>query len=230
MKKKVVVLTGAGMSAESGIATFRDSGGLWEGVDVMEVASVEGWYRNPEKVLQFYNERRKQLKMAEPNAGHRALRELEKNYEVVIITQNVDDLHERAGSSNIIHLHGELTRARPVGADHPVRDIGYSEIHLGDTDEQGRQLRPNIVWFGEMVPMMDVAAAEVVDCDFFLVIGTSLAVYPAAGLVDLVPEGRPVYVIDRKKPEFRFADGVTYIAKSAVSGTPELVSKLLDLE
>jgi len=226
-KEKLVVLTGAGMSADSGIATFRDSGGLWENVDVMEVASIEGWYRNPDNVQQFYNERRKQLKNAEPNEGHLALVELEKHFDIVIITQNIDDLHERAGSSHIIHLHGELTKARPVDADEPVIDIGYSDINQGDCDEQGRQLRPNIVWFGEMVPMMEVAAQHVSECDRFLVIGTSLVVYPAAGLVDLAPPGTPVYVVDPQRPDFRFNDDVTFIQETAAAGTPKLVEKLI---
>jgi len=227
-KKKLVVLTGAGISEESGISTFRDSGGLWEGVDMMEVASIEGWYRDPEKMLTFYNDRRRQLPEVAPNAGHHALVDLEKAYDVIVITQNVDDLHERAGSKNVIHLHGELTKARPADADEPVIDIGYSDITMGDTDEKGRQLRPHIVWFGELVPMMDEAANHVTTCDLFLVIGTSLAVYPAAGLVDLVPHGKPVYVIDRVRPDYRFMSDITFIQKSAASGTPELVKQLLN--
>ncbi|MBP3193587.1 SIR2 family NAD-dependent protein deacylase [Natronogracilivirga saccharolytica] len=226
-KEKAVALTGAGMSADSGITTFRDSGGLWEGVDVMEVASIEGWNRDPEKVLEFYNSRRRQLKEVQPNAGHLALKQLEKYYDVTIVTQNVDDLHERAGSSRIIHLHGELTKARPVNADGPVKDIGYDDIKPGDKDSEGRQLRPNIVWFGEMVPMMETAAREVARCDILLVIGTSLAVYPAAGLVDLTQPGTPVYVIDPKQPEFRFQSNVTFIQKTAAEGTPELVQDLI---
>lgn len=227
-KEKLVVLTGAGMSADSGIATFRGTGGLWEGVDIMEVASVEGWNRDPEKVLEFYNTRRRELKDAQPNEGHRALVDLEDKYDVTIITQNVDNLHERAGSSKVIHMHGELTKARPENADEPVFDIGYSDINMGDCDEKGRQYRPHIVWFGEMVPMMDVAVHHVSSCDILLIIGTSLAVYPAAGLVDLAPWDTPVYVIDPKKPGYRFISNISFIQDSASSGTPRLVRELLE--
>ncbi len=227
-KEKLVVLTGAGISAESGITTFRDSGGLWEGFDVMEVASIEGWYQDPEKVLEFYNNRRRHLEHAQPNEGHYALVELEKSYDVVVITQNVDDLHERAGSSRVIHLHGELTKAKPDNAEAPIWDIGYRDLHLGDCDEKGRQLRPHVVWFGEMVPMMELAALEVATCSKLLIIGTSLVVYPAAGLVDLVPEHAPVYVIDPVVPEYRFPSNVHFIHKSASKGTPVLVEKLLN--
>ncbi len=227
-KKKLVVLTGAGMSADSGIRTFRDSGGLWEGADVMEVASIEGWHQNPEKVLDFYNERRKQLAEAAPNEGHKALVALEEKYDVTIVTQNVDDLHERAGSHRVIHLHGELTKVRPEYNEHPVLDIGYSEIHMGDTDERGEQLRPNIVWFGEMVPMMDVAIKYVSECDVMVIIGTSLVVYPAAGLVELIPSGNPIYVIDKTRPEYRFPPNMRFIQHGAATGTPKLVEKLLN--
>lgn len=227
MKEKVVVLTGAGISAESGIATFRGSGGLWEGVDVMEVASVEGWLENPQKVLNFYNLRRKQLKDAQPNDGHKALVRLENFYDVTIITQNVDNLHERAGSQNVIHLHGELTKARPDGSDGPIWDIGYSEIDYGQCDEKGRQLRPHIVWFGEMVPMMEVAASHVARADIVMIIGTSLAVYPAAGLVDLAPYGVPVYVIDPQKPSYHFQSNIKFIQEGAVAGTPKVVEQLI---
>lgn len=226
-KEKIVVLTGAGMSAESGISTFRDSDGLWQGVDVMSLASIEGWHRNPEKVLGFYNARRRQLAQVQPNAGHRALVDLEKEFDVVIITQNVDDLHERAGSGNVMHLHGELTKARAVDDEASVRDIGYSDIHPGDCDERGRQLRPHIVWFGETVPMIAAAAQEVSQSDIVIVIGTSLVVYPAAALVDVVPPGKPVYVIDRKRPDFRFRAGITFIQQTAAAGVPELAEKLL---
>jgi NAD-dependent deacetylase len=227
-KEKLVVLTGAGISAESGITTFRDSGGLWEGFDVMEVASIEGWYQDPEKVLEFYNARRRHLKHAQPNEGHKALVALEEKYDVVVITQNVDDLHERAGSKRVIHLHGELTKARPENSNEPVWDIGYRDIRLGDCDEKGSQLRPHIVWFGEMVPMMEFAALEVATCSKLLIIGTSLVVYPAAGLVDLVPEYAPVYVIDPVVPEYRFPSNVHFVHESAVKGTPKLVRNLLN--
>lgn len=226
-KEKLVVLTGAGISAESGITTFRDSGGLWEGFDVMEVASIEGWYQDPEKVLSFYNARRRHLKSAQPNEGHKSLVDLEEKYDVVIITQNVDDLHERAGSRRVIHLHGELTKARPESASEPIWDIGYRDIVLGECDERGAQLRPHIVWFGEMVPMMEFAALEVATCSKLLIIGTSLVVYPAAGLVDLVPEYAPIYVIDPVVPDYRFSSNVHFVHESAAKGTPKLVNKLL---
>lgn len=227
-RKKIAVLTGAGMSADSGIATFRDSGGLWEGADVMEVASVDGWYQNPEKVLEFYNQRRRQLEKANPNAGHRALADLETVYDVTVITQNVDNLHERGGSSDIIHLHGELTKVRPDEEEGPVMEIGYADVHMGDTDEKGRQFRPHIVWFGEMVPMMEVAADVVSRCDILIIIGTSLLVYPAAGLVNMVSPHAELYVIDRVKPDYQFLSRMTFIEKSAAEGTPELVRTLLN--
>ncbi|MGM0739558.1 MAG: SIR2 family NAD-dependent protein deacylase [Bacteroidota bacterium] len=227
-KEKLVVLTGAGISADSGITTFRDSGGLWEGFDVMEVASIEGWYRDPEKVLEFYYSRRRHLEHATPNEGHKALVELERLYDVTIITQNVDDLHERAGSEKVIHLHGELTKARPENAEQPIWEIGYRDISLGDCDERGSQLRPHIVWFGEMVPMMERAALEVATSNKLLIIGTSLVVYPAAGLVELAPEHAPVYVIDPVQPEYRFPSNVHFIHESAAVGTPKLVSELLE--
>ncbi|MEX0681535.1 MAG: NAD-dependent deacylase [Balneolales bacterium] len=226
-KKKLIVLTGSGMSAESGLSTFRGSGGLWEGADVMDVASLDGWNRDPEKVLEFYNLRRRQLRNARPNEGHKALVDLEKKYDVTVITQNVDNLHEKAGSANVIHLHGELTKARPVDAAKPVVDIGYAEINIGDCDENGRQLRPDIVWFGELVPMMDVAAQYVASCEILLVIGTSLVVYPAAGLLDLVPVSTPVYVVDPNRPEYHFSDRATFITEKSSVGTPKLVQKLL---
>ncbi len=226
-KENIVVLTGAGISAESGISTFRDSGGLWENMDVMEVASIEGWYKDQQKVLSFYNDRRRQLEFAEPNLGHLALADLEEKFNVCIITQNVDNLHERAGSSHIIHLHGELTKIRPDGADEPVVDIGYRDVDIGDLDEKGRQMRPHIVWFGEPVPMMQPAAAHVAMCDLFLIVGTSLAVYPAAGLVDLVPVGKPVYLIDPYRPDFIFRPGFRFMQEKAASGVPKIVKKLL---
>lgn len=226
-KEKLVILTGAGISAESGISTFRDSGGLWEGFDVMDVASIEGWRRDPERVLEFYNSRRRHLKTAKPNEGHKALVELEVKYDVTIITQNVDDLHERAGSKKVIHLHGQLTKARPVDTYEQIWDIGYSDIHIGDCDEKGRQLRPDIVWFGEMVPMMEVAALEVATCNKLIIIGTSLVVYPAAGLVELAPEKASVYLIDPMVPEYRFFSEINHIQETAAGGTPRLVKELL---
>jgi NAD-dependent deacetylase len=194
--KKLVVLTGSGMSAESGLKTFRETGGLWENYDVMEVASPEGWARNRELVLQFYNERRKQLKDAVPNTGHIGLKELEKDFNVHIITQNVDNLHEKAGSGQVLHLHGLLTQARSTHDPELVYDIGYGDIKIGDNCEKGFQLRPHIVWFGEAVPAIEEAASIVSTADIFAVIGTSLVVYPAAGLIDYVPGNIAVFLID----------------------------------
>ncbi|GIV39302.1 MAG: NAD-dependent protein deacylase [Thermonema sp.] len=226
--KKVVVLTGAGISAESGLKTFRDAGGLWEGYDITEVASIEGWHRNPQKVLEFYNMRRRQLAQAQPNAAHRALKELERCYEVVIITQNVDDLHERAGSSRIIHLHGELTKARSSRNPQLIYDIGYRDIQWGDTAEDGSQLRPHIVWFGEPVPMMDAAIAEVEQADLFIIIGTSLVVYPAAGLIDYASPHIPKYLVDIKRPDisWRRYPHLHMIEAKASEGVPRLVKEL----
>jgi NAD-dependent deacetylase len=194
--KKLVVLTGSGISAESGLKTFRESGGLWEDHDVMQVASYEGWLADRELVLRFYNERRAQLKNAKPNQGHIGLVELEEFFEVLIITQNVDDLHERAGSRNVLHLHGMLTKARSTGDESLVYDIGYNSITKGDTCEKGYQLRPHIVWFGEAVPAIEEATRIASHADIFVVIGTSLVVYPAAGLIDYVPGNVPIYLID----------------------------------
>jgi NAD-dependent deacetylase len=192
----LVVLTGAGISAESGIKTFRDQDGLWENYDVMEVASYDGWLKNQELVLRFYNERRRQLEAAKPNNGHLGLVKLEKHFKVSIITQNVDNLHEKAGSKNILHLHGELTKARSVKDSNYVIDIGYKDINLGDKCPKGGQLRPHIVWFGEAVPAMDEAIEIAARADIFVVIGTSLNVYPAAGLIDYAPPKVPLYLID----------------------------------
>lgn len=226
--KKLVVLTGAGISAESGLATFRDSGGLWEGFDVNEVASIEGWYANPAKVLDFYNLRRKQAAQARPNKAHETLKQLEKHFEVVIVTQNVDDLHEKAGSSNILHLHGELTKARSENNPEEVIDIGYQEIKPGDKSVDGSQLRPAIVWFGEMVPMIEKAALEVMEADILLVIGTSLAVYPAAGLVNYAKDGIPKYIVDPSTPELYNYSDWTHIKKTALEGVPEVAEILIN--
>lgn len=198
MKKRLVVLTGAGVSQESGIKTFRDSDGLWENYPVEEVASIEGWHKNKELMLRFYNERRAQLATVEPNKAHRIIAELEKDFDVTVVTQNVDNLHERAGSTKIIHLHGELTKVRGVDDDETTYDIGYEPIHLGDKSPSGAQLRPHIVWFGEAVPKLEEGARAVSECDILLVVGTSLAVYPAAGLVNYITRGRPIYLIDPK--------------------------------
>lgn len=225
---KVVVLTGAGISAESGLKTFRDAGGLWEGYDIMEVASIDGWHKNPKKVLDFYNLRRRQLKDAQPNAAHYALKELEKYFRVCIITQNVDDLHERAGSSYIIHLHGELTKARSSTDPSLVYNIGWSDINWGDTCSKGSQLRPHVVWFGEAVPMMEAAIQQVEQADIFIVVGTSLAVYPAASLIDYVAVDVPKYIVDLKRPDIalhRYSN-LRMIEAAASVGVPALVREL----
>lgn len=195
MKKKLVVLTGAGMSAESGIITFRDSNGLWENHDIMEVASPEGWQKNPALVLDFYNKRRAQLKEVKPNRGHEILAELEKDFEVQIITQNVDNLHEKAGSLNILHLHGELTKVRSVVNENHILDW-TEDLNLGNTDSNGNQLRPHIVWFGEEVPAINDAVPIMEKADIVIIIGTSLQVYPAAGLIHYAKSHVPVYYID----------------------------------
>lgn len=197
--KKLVVLSGAGMSAESGISTFRDSGGLWEGHDVMEVASPEGFKKNPELVLNFYNLRRQNLLESKPNLGHKLLAELEKDFEIHIITQNVDDLHERAGSKNVLHLHGELFKVRSTYKPFKSK-VWKKDLNLGDKCENGFQLRPDIVWFGEMVPAMDEAIEICKQADIFVIIGTSLVVYPAAGLVNYTPKGIPKFIIDPSIP------------------------------
>lgn len=198
--KKVVVLSGAGVSAESGIKTFRDSGGLWENHDIMDVASPEGWERNPELVLNFYNQRRKHALQARPNEGHLIIAQLEKYFNVAVVTQNVDHLHETAGSTRVIHLHGELFKSRSTADPSLIYDIIGSELNIGDFCEKGSQLRPHIVWFGELVPMMDVAISEAITADIFIVIGTSLQVYPAAGLIEYVKRTSPIFVIDPNLP------------------------------
>lgn len=184
------------MSKESGINTFRDSDGMWEQYPVEEVASIDGWYRNPGLVLDFYNARRRDIRDRQPNEAHRIIAALEKDFDVTVITQNIDDLHEKAGSTRVIHLHGEITKARGENSPKPVYDIGYNDIHLGDKDSRGEQLRPDIVWFGEAVPMIEPAAEIVSECDILLVIGTSLVVYPAAGLVNYIKDGVPVFLVD----------------------------------
>lgn len=199
--KKIVVLSGAGVSAESGIKTFRDSGGLWEGYDVMDVASPEGWAKDRELVLNFYNERRKNALSAKPNEGHLIIAELEKQFKVTVITQNVDNLHEKAGSSNVMHLHGELFKSRSTIDPNLIYDMDGWELNIGDKCEKGSQLRPDIVWFGEMVPLMEAAMEEAISADIFIVIGTSLQVYPAAGLLEYVKESNPKFIIDPNMPE-----------------------------
>ena len=226
--QKIVVLTGAGVSAESGLSTFRDAGGLWEGYDVMEVASPEGWHMNRELVLRFYNERRNQLKTAQPNDAHKAIASLEEKFDVTVITQNVDDLHERAGSTKVVHLHGELTKARSSLDSTLVYDIGYGEIKAGDKCERGSQLRPHVVWFGEMVPMIEVAAHISEDADIFIVVGTSLVVYPAASLIEFTRPSIIKYIIDPVKPDmYYFDDNLIFIEEKAGLGMPGLARKLL---
>jgi NAD-dependent deacetylase len=226
MKQKLVVLSGAGISAESGIKTFRDSDGLWENHNVMDVASIDGWNRNPQLVLEFYNQRRKQLLEVKPNAGHTGLADLEKDYEVHIITQNVDDLHERAGSTHIIHLHGELKKVRSVKNAFKYYELDGWEVKWGDKAEDGHQLRPHIVWFGEEVPMMDVAAMITAQADVLVVIGTSLQVYPAAGLLHYAPAEIPKYLIDPKGEPVNGVENLTVINKTATAGVAELKSLL----
>ncbi|MEQ9217992.1 MAG: NAD-dependent deacylase [Cyclobacteriaceae bacterium] len=225
--KKIVVLTGAGISAESGLRTFRDAGGLWEGYDVMEVASIDGWRRNPALVLDFYNQRRKQARSAKPNAGHMALAQLEAEFDVTIVTQNVDTLHEQAGSTDVIHLHGNLFQSKSSVDDSLIYDIGEQEINLGDKCEKGSQLRPNIVWFGEMVPMMEVAARIASGSDIFMVVGTSLAVYPAASLIDFVNPEVPKYIIDPKIPD-HFGTHYHSFEEVASSGVVRAIQHLKD--
>ena len=233
MKRKLVVLTGAGVSAESGISTFRDSDGLWEQHRVEDVASIEGWYRNPSLVLDFYNARRAQLPAVRPNAAHIAIAELESEYTVTVVTQNVDNLHERAGSTKVIHLHGELTKVRPENcfndrdgySEEAVFDIGADEIHIGDLAPNGAQLRPHIVWFGEAVPKIEAAIDAVEAADILLIVGTSLQVYPAAGLYAYAKAGTPIYIIDPKDVSVRDAR-LTHIKEVATKGMEEF-KKLL---
>ena len=224
--KKLVVLTGAGMSAESGLKTFREIGGLWEQYDVYEVASPGGWGKDQELVLRFYNERRKQLLEASPNRGHYALAELEKDYEVTIVTQNIDDLHERAGSTNVLHLHGELRKSRSTVDPSLVYDIDGWELKKGDLCERGSQLRPHVVWFGEAVPAIEEAAGIVSQADLFVIIGTSMNVYPAAGLINYVPESIPVYLIDPNEVSVTGYPGIKVIRKGAGEGVAELINEL----
>jgi NAD-dependent deacetylase len=224
--KSLVILTGAGMSAESGLKTFRDMGGLWEEYDVTEVASPVAWENNRELVLRFYNERRKQLYEVEPNKGHLGLAELEKYFNVQIITQNVDDLHERAGSTNVLHLHGELKKVRSTVDPSLVYELEGWELKEGDLCEKGSQLRPHIVWFGEAVPAIDEAVPIVQKADFFVIIGTSLNVYPAAGLMNYLPGEVPVYLID-PKPAFTSRPNVQVIEKGAGEGVIDLTGLLL---
>lgn len=229
LMKNLVVLSGAGMSAESGIRTFRDQGGLWEEYDIMEVASIQGWRKNPELMLQFYNKRRKELIDAKPNDGHIVLAELEKDYNVKIITQNIDNLHERAGSTSVLHLHGELMKARSTVDPSLVYTLDHWEMKMGDKCEKGSQLRPHIVWFGEEVPAMKEAISIIESSDYLCVIGTSLNVYPAAGLIHYAPNNIPVFLIDPNPPE-ALPRGVKVIAKGAGEGVAILRKKLSEIK
>lgn len=222
--KHIVVLTGAGISAESGIKTFRDADGLWEGHDVMEVASPEGFARNPELVLNFYNERRKQLKDVKPNQAHIDLAKLEDNFKVTIITQNVDDLHERAGSTDVVHLHGELRKIRSTSNHNDIK-TWTEDLNLGDLCDKGYQLRPHIVWFGEAVPEIETAVKICYAADILIIIGTSMQVYPAASLIDYVQPDTAIYYID-PKPAIQNNGNINAIAKSATEGMTELISIL----
>ncbi len=228
MKKKLVIFSGAGMSQESGLRTFREMGGLWEEYDVEDVASIDGWYRNKELVLEFYNQRRKQLLTAEPNKGHYGIAELEKWFDVYVITQNVDDLHERAGSTKVLHLHGELTKVRSTYDSELVYTLDGWELKMGDLCEKGSQLRPHIVWFGEAVPELYHAIPIVEEADILVVVGTSLVVYPAAGLVNYAKPDIPVFVIDPHRPSV-IKDNVIFMEEKAGKGVEILVKELSKL-
>jgi NAD-dependent deacetylase len=224
-KKRIVVLSGAGISAESGLKTFRDSNGLWNGYDVYQVASPTGWKKNPGLVLDFYNMRRKDVAAAKPNEAHIGLAALEKDFDVTIITQNIDDLHERAGSTKVLHLHGEIFKMRSVEDENRIYDI-KGDINLGDKAADGTQLRPHIVWFEEPVPMIEKAAALMRTCDIFVVVGTSLQVYPAASLIHYAPPLLPKFIIDKKIPSIQNIPNLHLIEKPATEGIKELIQLL----
>ncbi len=228
MKKKVIVLTGAGVSAESGISTFRDSDGLWEHYRVEDVATYDAYLRDPALVLKFYNDRRRELFKAEPNEAHRQLVRLEEKYDVRIITQNIDNLHERAGSTNVLHLHGELTKGRSDRDDNLIVEIGDKDILLGDKAPDGAQLRPHIVWFGEAVPNIEPASLLCEAADYFIVIGTSMNVYPAAGLIHYVPKSTPCYLVDPKAVPI--SRPITIFQEKAGTGVKKVVDELLAKE
>jgi NAD-dependent deacetylase len=226
-KKKIVVFTGAGISAESGLKTFRDSGGLWEEYKIEEVATPEAWEQDPKKVLTFYNLRLKQVMNAKPNPAHLAIVELEKKFDVQIITQNIDDLHERAGSSKVLHLHGEIIKSRSSIDPSLTYIIKDDEIRMGEKCPKGSQLRPSIVWFGEAVPLMDTACKLVAAAEIFIIVGTSLNVYPAASLVDFVPANTPKYLIDPFAVTKDYIENIIIIRQKAGIGVPEIVNNLL---
>jgi NAD-dependent deacetylase len=229
-KKKLIIFTGAGMSAESGIKTFRDSGGLWEEYKIEDVATLEAWERNKELVTQFYNQRRKQVMEAQPNEAHKIIADLQKIFDVTVITQNVDNLHERAGSKNVIHLHGEIVKAQSSADPSKIYNLKNWEIKIGDTCELGSQLRPYIVWFGEMVPMMEPAIDMVGKADLFTVIGTSLNVYPAAGLVNYTPSTIPKWLVDPGDFNLEHIQNIEHIKDTAVNGVRKLRDVLLKLK
>ncbi|HIA35365.1 MAG TPA: NAD-dependent deacylase [Flavobacteriales bacterium] len=228
--KKIIALTGAGISAESGLSTFRDSGGLWEEYNVYDVATPEAWESNQELVLEFYNKRRKQVIDASPNAAHHALASMEKKYDVTIITQNVDDLHERAGSKNVVHLHGELGKSRSSTDSSLIYNIEGWELKPGDLCEKKSQLRPHVVWFGEAVPMMEVAARITEQADILIVVGSSLSVYPAAGLISVAKKNIPKYLIDPKEVSVHDIDNLSCIKEKASIGVPKLAKTLMENE
>jgi NAD-dependent deacetylase len=228
-KKKLVVLTGAGISAESGLKTFRDSDGLWEGYNIEDVATPRAWRKNPQLVLEFYNERRKNVLEAKPNAAHYGLAELEDDFDVYIITQNIDDLHERAGSSNVLHLHGEILKMRSEKNEEMISEI-KNDIRIGDEAEDGAQLRPHIVWFEEPVPMIGSAIPIVQSADIFVVVGTSLVVYPAAGLINYAPREIPKFIIDKSIPYTSSIHKLISIEKPASEGIKDLIKALIKLK
>lgn len=233
MKKRIAVLTGAGVSAESGLGTYRDNGGLWDSYDPMEVASIQGWYRDPGKVLDFYNMQRAKLALTKPNAAHCMIAELKKDCIVDVITQNVDNLHEKAGSTHVVHLHGEVTKVRPQNScneedgfsEKYVFDVGYEEVHLGDKAVNGSQLRPHIVFFGEAVPKMETAIGLVEKADIVLIVGTSLQVYPAASLYRYARPDAPIYIVDPAEVPL-FDSRIRHIRKVATEGVEEFVAML----
>ncbi|MCC6721650.1 MAG: NAD-dependent deacylase [Bacteroidia bacterium] len=227
--KKIAVLSGAGISAESGISTFRDAGGLWEGYDIMEVASISGWEKNPALVLEFYNMRRLNMIEAEPNKAHFLVANLQHYFDVTVITQNVDNLHERAGSENIIHLHGELSKSRSTANPDLVYEIKGSQLNIGDYCELGSQLRPHIVWFGEQVDLFTDSINQVQDADILIIIGTSMVVYPAASLLHYAKQNTEIYYIDPNIPDFKFDKKVIHIKENATLGMEILTTKYLNI-
>jgi NAD-dependent deacetylase len=229
-KLKIVALTGAGISAESGLKTFRDSDGLWEGYNVYDVATPEAWHKDPVLVQDFYNMRRKDVMSAKPNEAHLALARLEKDFDVTVITQNIDDLHERAGSTHVVHLHGEVLKAQSSKNAELIYDIDGWELKMGEMCEQGSQLRPFVVWFGEAVPKMEEAVVITLQADIFLVVGTSLAVYPAAGLVNYVNADVPVYMIDPGNPALTTRNNVHFFREKATTGIQKWIAEFLKKE